>query len=155
MQEVLESQQTVLEGVDEREMIFLVEDALRHLYDYPYLGDHKLAQLHIVESHLDIQEGAFVTHLDRGKGLAPIYHIARFLCFRQAQPRDHERALHQRGHLQSRPPPGHPRGSQGIGGDGEGNPAKDSQSTVISDQLSVIGVYCLLVTGHWSLVTDH
>jgi hypothetical protein len=72
MQEVLESKPPILEGVGEREAISLVEDALRHLYDYPYLGGHKLAQLHIVESHLDIQEGAFVTHLDRGKALQEV-----------------------------------------------------------------------------------
>ena len=72
MQEVLESEPPILEGVGEREAISLVEDALRHLYDYAYLGEHKLAQLFIVESHLDVQEGAFVTHLDRGKALLEV-----------------------------------------------------------------------------------
>ena len=72
MQEVLESEPPILEGVDEREVISLVEDALRHLYDYPYLGEHRLAQLRIVESYLDVQEGAFVTHLDRGKALQDV-----------------------------------------------------------------------------------
>ena len=72
MREVLESKPPILEGVSEREVISLVEDALRHLYDYPYLGEHKLAQLRIIESHLDIQEGAFVTHLDRGKALQEV-----------------------------------------------------------------------------------
>ena len=61
--------QEALEGMGEREVICLVEDALRHLYDYHYLGEHKLAQLRIVETHLDVKEGAFVTHLDRGKAL--------------------------------------------------------------------------------------
>ena len=69
MQEVLESKPPTLEGVSEREAISLVEDALRHLYDYAYLGEHKLAQLRIIDSHLDIREAAFVTHLDRGKAL--------------------------------------------------------------------------------------
>jgi hypothetical protein len=59
----------VLEGVSEREAISLVEEALRHLYDYPYLGEHRLAQLRIIESYLNVQEGAFITHLDRGKAL--------------------------------------------------------------------------------------
>jgi len=62
----------VLEGQSERETISLVEDALRHLHDYPYLGEHTLSQLRIVESHLDIQEDAFVTHLDRGKTLQEV-----------------------------------------------------------------------------------
>lgn len=72
MQEVLESKPPILEGVSEREAISLVEDALRRLYDYPYLGEHKLAQLRIVESHLDVQKGTFVTHLDRGKALQEV-----------------------------------------------------------------------------------
>lgn len=72
MQEVLEAQPPTLEGMGEREVISLVEDALRHLYDYPYLGEHKLAQLHIVEAHLDVKEGVFVTHLDRGKALQEV-----------------------------------------------------------------------------------
>ena len=72
IQEVLESRLPTLEGMDEREVISLVEDALRHLYDYPYLGEHKLAQLRIVETYLDVQETAFVTHLDRGKALQEV-----------------------------------------------------------------------------------
>jgi hypothetical protein len=72
MQEVLEAQPPTLEGMDEGEAISLVEDALRHLYDYPYLGEHKLAQLRIVGAHLNVQEGAFVTHLDRGKALQDV-----------------------------------------------------------------------------------
>ena len=42
------------------------------MYDYPYLGEHKLAQLRIVETYLDVQETAFVTHLDRGKALQEV-----------------------------------------------------------------------------------
>ena len=72
MQEVLESKPPILEGASEGEAISLVEDALRHLYDYAYLGEHKLAQLRIIDSHLDIREAAFVTHLDRGKALQVI-----------------------------------------------------------------------------------
>jgi hypothetical protein len=59
----------ILDAHSETEAISLVEDALRHLYDYPYLGEHVLAQLRVVESYLDLQEGAFVTHLDRGQAL--------------------------------------------------------------------------------------
>ena len=76
IQEVLESKPPILEGVSEREVISLVEDALRHLHDYPYLGEHKLAQLRIVESHLDVREGAFVTHLDRGRALQGVLIVA-------------------------------------------------------------------------------
>jgi hypothetical protein len=62
----------VLEGLSEREAISLVEDALRRLHDYPYLGEHSLAQLRIIDLHFDVQEGAFVTHLDRGKALQEV-----------------------------------------------------------------------------------
>ena len=74
MREVLaaEARPPVFKGQSEGEAISLVEDALRHLHDYPYLGEHTLAQLRIVESHLDVQEGAFVTHLDRGKILQEV-----------------------------------------------------------------------------------
>jgi len=74
MREVLaaEARPPVLEGLSEREAISLVEDALRHLYDYPYLGEHELAQLRIVELHLDVKKGTFVTHLDRGKALQEV-----------------------------------------------------------------------------------
>ncbi|TEU20502.1 MAG: GAF domain-containing protein [Anaerolineales bacterium] len=69
---VAEARPPVLEGQSEREAISLVEDALRHLHDYPYLGEHTLAQLRIIESYLDVQEGVFVTHLDRGKALQEV-----------------------------------------------------------------------------------
>jgi hypothetical protein len=72
IQEVLSAKSPILEEVDEREIISLVEDALRHLYDYAYLGEHRLAELRIVESHLDVQKGTFVTHLDRGKALQEV-----------------------------------------------------------------------------------
>jgi GAF domain-containing protein len=47
-----------------------VEDALRHLHDYAYLGEHELAQLQIVEQRLD--GTALVTHLDRGRLLSEL-----------------------------------------------------------------------------------
>jgi GAF domain-containing protein len=73
MREALaEARPPVLEGQSEREAISLVEDALRHLHDYSYLGEHTLAQRCIVASSLDVQEGAFVTHLDRGKSLQEV-----------------------------------------------------------------------------------
>lgn len=47
-----------------------VEDALRHLYDYAYLGQHDLAQLRAIERRLD--KTAPVTHLDRGRLLSEL-----------------------------------------------------------------------------------
>ncbi|MBM4465593.1 MAG: GAF domain-containing protein [Chloroflexi bacterium] len=72
MQEMLEAKPPTLEGMSERELVSLVEDALRHLYDYAYLGEHQLAQLRIVQAHLDVKEDSFVTHLDRGRALQDV-----------------------------------------------------------------------------------
>jgi GAF domain-containing protein len=58
----------VLEGITEREFVALVEDGLRRLFDYSYLGEHKLAHLSMVEGQLQPGE-APITHLDRGKAL--------------------------------------------------------------------------------------
>jgi len=58
----------VLEGVTEKEFAALVEDGLRRLFDYSYLGEHKLAHLSLVERELQPGE-APITHLDRGKAL--------------------------------------------------------------------------------------
>jgi len=58
----------VLEGITEREFVALVEDGLRRLFDYSYLGEHKLAHLSMVERQLQPRE-APITHLDRGKAL--------------------------------------------------------------------------------------
>lgn len=43
-----------------------VEDALRNLWDYSYLGDTRLAELSLVCSHMP---NGTLTHLDRGKGV--------------------------------------------------------------------------------------
>jgi len=59
----------VLEG--EKEFVALVEDGLRGLFDYSYLGEQKLAHLTIVERELQSRE-ALVTHLDRGKALKEV-----------------------------------------------------------------------------------
>jgi len=61
----------VLEGVTEKEFVALVEDGLRRLFDYSYLGEHKLAHLSMVERELRPRE-APITHLDRGKGLKEV-----------------------------------------------------------------------------------
>lgn len=59
----------ILEGVDEREFRSLVEEGLRRLHEFPFLGDHALAQMQIVDLALGGRKEAFVTHIDRGKAL--------------------------------------------------------------------------------------
>jgi len=59
----------VLEGINEKEFRSLVEDGLRRLHEYPYLGDQTLAQLQIVNLELGDGKEGFVTHIDRGKAL--------------------------------------------------------------------------------------
>jgi GAF domain-containing protein len=50
----------------------LVEDALRQLHDFSYLGEHALAQLKVVDWGLRRGEREFLTHLDRGKALSEV-----------------------------------------------------------------------------------
>ncbi len=59
------------EGVTEKEFVALVEEGLRRLFDYSYLGEHKLAHLNMVERELQPGE-APITHLDRGKALKEV-----------------------------------------------------------------------------------
>ncbi|MFQ6001978.1 MAG: GAF domain-containing protein, partial [Anaerolineae bacterium] len=61
----------ILEGITEKEFVALVEDGLRRLFDYSYLGEHKLAHLSMVERQLQSRE-APLTHLDRGKALKEV-----------------------------------------------------------------------------------
>jgi hypothetical protein len=67
-----EEGQPVLEGIDEKEWVSLVEDALRRLYDFSYLGEHTLARLQVVGLWLQDQAEDYVTHIDRGKALSEI-----------------------------------------------------------------------------------
>lgn len=62
----------VLAGVGEKQFVSLVEDALRRLHDYAYLGEHALARLRIVDGCLAGGDEAVVTHLDRGKALSEV-----------------------------------------------------------------------------------
>ena len=62
----------VLEGIDEKELVSLVEDALRRLYDYSHLGESMLAQLQVVDWRLRDRDREFVTHIDRGKALSEV-----------------------------------------------------------------------------------
>lgn len=55
---------------DEEKLIPLVEDALRKLHDVPYLGEHELAQLRVVQTRVgQKRDGTPTTFLDRGKAL--------------------------------------------------------------------------------------
>jgi hypothetical protein len=69
----LQSEMTMADRLpDEARMVPLVEDALRHLQDYAYLGRHSLSELQLVQ-RLVAENGAKgtlgVTHVDRGKAL--------------------------------------------------------------------------------------
>jgi len=68
--------QAPLEGVSEKEFKKLVEDALRHIDDYTYLGEQQLAGLRVVELRLLQSDEEFVTHIDRGKALSDILILA-------------------------------------------------------------------------------
>lgn len=58
---------------DEEKLTPLVEDALRHLHDYPYLGEHTLSSLNGVENALKRRnDDAPITFLDRGKTLSEL-----------------------------------------------------------------------------------
>jgi hypothetical protein len=54
---------------EEADAISVVEDALRHLNDFAYLGDHPLVNLSVIGDFLQIEEATFVTHLDHAKAL--------------------------------------------------------------------------------------
>ncbi len=65
--------QPVLDGVSERQFVSLVEDALRRLHDFSYLGSHGLARLAVVAWRLEeYDQEEFVTHVDRGKALSQV-----------------------------------------------------------------------------------
>lgn len=56
-------------GVSEEELLPQIEDALRRLYDFSYLGEHPLAKLRTVELSLSLRTGT-ATSLERGKVLS-------------------------------------------------------------------------------------
>jgi GAF domain-containing protein len=76
MQQVLaereEEERPVLEGIDELGFAALVKDALRRLHDFPYLGEHDLARLKVVDRYLPDGDDGFVTHIDRGKAVSAV-----------------------------------------------------------------------------------
>ena len=67
-----EEERPVLEGCDELGFVALVEDALRRLHDFTYLGEHDLARLRVVEWYVRDGNDGFVTHIDRGKAVSGI-----------------------------------------------------------------------------------
>lgn len=63
-----EETQPVAKGADEA-LLLQVEDALRHLHDFSYLGEQQLAQLHVVEQCWKSRQQVVVTTIERGKAL--------------------------------------------------------------------------------------
>jgi hypothetical protein len=66
----LEESQSPLANQANEEFVSSVEDALRRLYDYSYLGEHPLAQLLVVQKRLEGELPESVTHIDCGKALS-------------------------------------------------------------------------------------
>jgi hypothetical protein len=50
-------------------------DALEHMYDYSYLGTHRLAYLHAVD-RLAAHDQTPFTHVDRGRALSKLLQVA-------------------------------------------------------------------------------
>ncbi len=67
-----EEARPILEGIDEKAFAAVVEDALRRLYDYPYLGQHELAKLRVVNWCMEDEEEDFLTHVDCGKAVSEV-----------------------------------------------------------------------------------
>lgn len=62
-------------SLTEHDVEKLLPDALEHLYDYSYLGMHPLAQLRCV-GDLVVHDQTPLTHVDRGRALSKVLHIA-------------------------------------------------------------------------------
>jgi hypothetical protein len=71
MREAMGNEPDVIQLIAESDVgaVALVEDALRRIHDFSYLGRQPLARLLIVESRLDVGETETITHVDRGKAL--------------------------------------------------------------------------------------
>ncbi len=58
---------------DEETLTPLVEDALRHINDYPYLGEHDLAKLRVVERVMyERSDASPASFVDRGKAVSQV-----------------------------------------------------------------------------------
>jgi GAF domain len=60
--------QRVAQGAEDA-LLPQVEDALRHLHDFAYLGEQQLAKLHVVEQCWTARPQPVVTSVERGKAL--------------------------------------------------------------------------------------
>jgi GAF domain len=60
----------LVEGLSEETLLPMVEEALRHLYDFSYLGEQELSKLRVVERRLADRQGSSLTFIDRGKALS-------------------------------------------------------------------------------------
>jgi hypothetical protein len=60
------------QGVSDEVFAALVEECLRRLHDFSFLGDHQLGQLRGVGGRLSGPPVAVVTHIDRGKALQAV-----------------------------------------------------------------------------------
>jgi GAF domain-containing protein len=67
-----EQSRPVLEGINEVGFAALVEDALRNLHDFTYLGEQDLATLKVVDWYLPDDDEGFVTHIERGKAVSEV-----------------------------------------------------------------------------------
>jgi hypothetical protein len=59
--------QPLASGPSETDLATIVEECLRRLDDFSFLGDHGLARLHVVAARLDGRPGPVVTHIERGQ----------------------------------------------------------------------------------------
>jgi len=66
----LEQSEPPLGDIGSKEFVSAVEDALRRLYDYSYLGEHSLAQLLVVQKSLAWEQPEALTHIECGKALS-------------------------------------------------------------------------------------
>ncbi len=62
-------QDKVLDNMDEEHLTRRVEEGLKRLYDYPYLGEHPLAALCVVDAALKRERAESATSVDRGKAV--------------------------------------------------------------------------------------
>ncbi len=65
--QVIETSEPQTDKYPDQVSVKAVEDALRHIVDYAYLGDHPLARFKLVRSR--VAADAAVTHLDLGKAV--------------------------------------------------------------------------------------
>ena len=59
-----------VKGMGEETLLPRVEEALRQLYDFSYLGEQELSKLQVVERRLAGRKGNSLTFIDRGKALS-------------------------------------------------------------------------------------